>query len=239
MRKARHSATWRRLDGAVSRRDIVTGIGALGLLQPLRLAAQPASSCVLTIDSGEGPFYFDPELVRSEIVDGHPGAPLALDIEVVSTDGCSVLEDARVDIWQADGVGLYSGYNRQSGVGGGIDTDQRGETFLRGTQFTGADGRVAFRTIFPSWYGGRTPHVHFKVFVSENELVAGQVFFADEVTRDVFANWDPYRAYADRRTTFNSNDMFMEDGVLQGVLAEVERDTSGYLARARFAVSDA
>lgn len=238
MRAAPHRATWRRGGGPIGRREVIAGLGSVGLWQPLALQAQPAASCTLTIDSGEGPFYFDPALLRSDIVDGHAGAPLALDIGVVSTDGCAVLADARVDIWQADGIGLYSGYDRQSGVGGSIDTDQRGETYLRGTQFTGADGRVSFQTIFPSWYGGRTPHVHFKVFISERELVAGQVFFPDEVSRDVFANWDPYREHVDRRSTFNGNDRFMEDGVLQGALAEVERTADAYAAAVTIAVGN-
>lgn len=216
----------------------MAGFGAIGLLRPFAVAAQEAESCVLTIDSGEGPFYFDPALVRSDIVDNHTGAPLALDIEVVSSDGCEVLEGARVDVWHADGLGLYSGYRQQPGVGGGISTDVRGQTFLRGTQFTSQGGRVHFDTIYPSWYGGRTPHVHFKVFLSEREVIAGQIFFPDEVNNDVFANWDPYRDYRGRRTTFNNNDMFLVDGVLQGAIADVERSSEGYHARATLTVAE-
>lgn len=199
--------------------------------------AQVVSGCTLTADSGEGPFYFDPELLRSDIVDGHQGAPLHLEVDVVSVDGCSVLTGARVDVWQADALGLYSGYANQPGVGGGVATDMRGRTYLRGTQITDAGGRVSFATIYPSWYGGRTPHVHFKVFVSEREVIAGQIFFPDEVNEEVFTNWDPYREHYRRRTAFNNNDMFLVDGSLQGAISTVSRTADGYRANAELAVA--
>lgn len=237
--QSQHFAIWRPRRSLITRRCAMAGFGAIGLLRPFAAAAQEAASCVLTIDSGEGPFYFDPALVRDSIVDGHAGAPLELDIEVVSNDGCEVLEDARVDVWHADGLGLYSGYRQQPGVGGGISTDVRGQTFLRGTQFTSRDGRVRFETIYPSWYGGRTPHVHFKVFLSEREVIAGQIFFPDEVNDDVFSHWEPYREYRARRTTFNNNDMFLVDGTLQGPIAAVERSGAGYRGRATLTVAEA
>ena len=228
-----HFPVWRPRSIALTRRSALAGLGAASLLHPLTSFAQAPASCVLTPDSGEGPFYFDPALLRGNIVDGHGGAPLDLDIEVVSTDGCFVLADARVDVWQADEIGLYSGYVDQPGVGGGIDTDRRGQSDLRGTQVTDSGGRVSFRTVYPSWYGG---HIHFKVFVSEREVIAGQVFFPDDVNDDVFMNWDPYREHYRRRTAFNNNDMFVVDGALQGAIATVERTAGGYRAAAELAV---
>lgn len=236
MQRVKRFAIWRPIRGSMTRRHVVASMAAAGLFRPIASVAQPAT-CVLTADSGEGPFYFDPALVRGDIVDGHPGAPLDLSIEIVSADGCEVLENARVDVWHADGLGLYSGYERQPGVGGGISTDVRGQTFLRGTQFTSRSGRVRFSTIYPSWYGGRTPHVHFKVFLSDREVIAGQIFFPDDVNGEVFSSWDPYRQHVDDRTTFNRNDMFMVDGALQGVIADVERSAEGYRAHATLAVA--
>lgn len=230
---------WRPRALLINRRQALAGLGAAGLFRPVAAVAQAAGGCVLTPDSGEGPFYFDPKLMRSNIVDGHAGAPLALDVGVVSADGCNVLENARVDIWHADGVGLYSGYDAQPGVGGGLATDARGESFLRGTQFTDPEGRVVFQTIYPSWYGGRTPHVHFKVFLSAQEVIAGQIFFPDDFNNEVFTTWEPYRQHFERRTVFNNNDMFVVDNVLQGVVADIERGTEGYRARATLAVAEA
>jgi protocatechuate 3,4-dioxygenase beta subunit len=208
---------WRRLDARVSRRDALAGLGAASLLQPFAVVAQQTASCTLTPDSGEGPFYFDPMLLRSDIVDGHPGAPLDVEIEVLSADGCRALEAARVDLWHADGLG---------------------RTFLRGTQLTSAEGRVGFRTIYPSWYGGRTPHLHFKVFLSEREVIAGQIFFPDDVNEEVFSSWDPYRQHRQRRRVFNSNDMFLVDGALQGAIADVDPAADGFRARASLAVAE-
>jgi protocatechuate 3,4-dioxygenase beta subunit len=98
-----------------------------------------------------------------------------------------------------------------------------GQQYLRGTQFTDTAGNVQFRTIFPSWYGGRTPHVHFKVFLSGNEVVASQIFFPDEISKEVFADWRPYREHASKRTTFNDN-----DPIRQGVHSSVARQPGSY-----------
>jgi len=80
--------------------------------------AQVSRSCVLTPEAGEGPFYLDPRLVRADITSGQPGAPLRLAMQVVRAGDCATLANARVDVWHADAVGLYSGYEKQAGVGG-------------------------------------------------------------------------------------------------------------------------
>lgn len=226
------SPSWRKPSVDLARRNTVFGLGA-GLagaaLMPSESDAQAPGVCALTPDSGEGPFYFDPELVRADITEGAAGAPLLLDIRVLRERDCAVLDSARVDVWHADAIGLYSGYERQPGVGGDIATDARGRTFLRGTQFTDREGRVRFETVYPSWYGGRTPHVHFKVFLSDREVVASQIFFPDELNDEVFERFEPYRSHKDRRTGFNANDMFLSDGV-EGVFGEGARRGDGYEA---------
>jgi protocatechuate 3,4-dioxygenase beta subunit len=197
-----------------------------------RAWAQSPRSCVLTPDAGEGPFYMDPKLRRSDITSGKPGAPLQLALQVVRTGDCATLANARVDVWHADAVGLYSGYAKQSGVGG-ISTEAAvGQQYLRGTQVTDAGGNVGFQTIFPSWYGGRTPHVHFKVFLGGNEVVASQIFFPDEITREVFAEWQPYREHVAKRKVFNTN-----DPIPQGVSSEVARSGKAYSAKAVLVVA--
>ena len=65
------------------------------------------------------------------------------------------------------------GIVKQGGVGGISPEAAVGKQYLRGTQFTDVQGSVQFRTIFPSWYGGRTPHVHFKVFLANKEGLTG------------------------------------------------------------------
>src|SRR3546814_5998345 len=79
---------------------------------------------------------------------------------------CMAVPGARVDIWHCDATGVYSGYANQ-GDDGSVDTS--GETFMRGTQFADDNGIVEFESVYPSWYRGRTTHVHFKVFLRSEE----------------------------------------------------------------------
>ena len=60
------------------------------------------------------------------------------------------MQNVRVNIWHCDKDGLYSGYNTETSL-----------TYLRGYQFTDANGEVEFITIFPGLYTGRTCHIHF------------------------------------------------------------------------------
>jgi protocatechuate 3,4-dioxygenase beta subunit len=204
--------------------------------------AQPAT-CVATADSGEGPFYFDPKLVRSDVTSGRTGAPLDIAVQITRARDCAPLSGARVDLWQADALGLYSGYRNQPAVGGIATEPAVGATFLRGTQLADADGWVRFKTIYPSWYGGRTPHVHFKVLLDARETVASQIFFDDEINAEVFEHWDPYREHVAKRKVFNDSDRFLDandDGRIDGVFCKVERyDTSGVAATAVVTVDEA
>ncbi len=217
--------------GRVRRRTFL-GLAAstAALAAPGVLHAQPRRECVLTPDSGEGPFYFDPELVRSDIRAGAEGAVLDLAVEILRAGDCATLTDARFDLWHADAIGLYSGYARQPGTGE-PSPSVVDETFLRGTQFTDADGRARFRTLWPSWYRGRTPHLHFKVFLGGDEAVASQLYLPDELNEEVFATFAPYKSRAERRDTFNSNDRFLT-GTVEGAFCEVERSGGGYAATA-------
>jgi protocatechuate 3,4-dioxygenase beta subunit len=218
----------------LARRRALIGLSGLAMAAmgtaPMR--AQTRGTCVLTPEAGEGPFYIDPRLIRADITSGQPGAPLELGIQVVRVRDCATLAKARVDIWHADALGLYSGYADQRGVGGISPEAAAGKQYLRGTQFTDMDGNVRFRTIFPSWYGGRTPHVHFKVFLGGNEVVASQIFFPDEINNEVFAKWEPYRAHVSKRRTFNNN-----DPIRQGVFSDVARSNRAYVAKALLVVA--
>jgi protocatechuate 3,4-dioxygenase beta subunit len=213
---------------------VVAAMGA----QPARASArdgeggQTPRRCVLTPEAGEGPFYLDPKLLRSDISSGKPGAPLQLSLQIVRAGDCATLANARVDVWQADALGLYSGYANQSGVGGVAVQAAVGAQYLRGTQFTDKGGNVEFRTIFPSWYGGRTPHVHFKVFLGGTEVVASQIFFPDEINKEIFSQWQPYRDHVSKRRAFNDN-----DPIRQGVYSEVARLKGSYSAKALLVVA--
>ena len=216
----------------LNRRVMLAGLGAsfAGALTVPALAADPAvTSCVLTPVTDEGPFYFDPKLVRADITEKLAGAPLTLALRVVRAGDCIALPKARVDVWHADAHGVYSGYERQQGTGDGTERLALGKTFLRGTQFADSDGGVTFKTVYPSWYRGRTPHIHFKVFLENNEVAVSQLYFSDDVNAEVFEHAAPYRERFKKRDTFNTTDMFLRDRV-GGAFCSVTRAGEAYRA---------
>jgi protocatechuate 3,4-dioxygenase beta subunit len=101
----KRSAHWRdgRVDLARRRTLLQLSAGATTALVASPALAQ-AARCVLTPNAGEGPFYFDPKLLRSDIRDDLPGAPLEIAIQVTRAAESAVLANARLDVWQADGL---------------------------------------------------------------------------------------------------------------------------------------
>ncbi|MEE2952928.1 MAG: intradiol ring-cleavage dioxygenase [Pseudomonadota bacterium] len=189
-------------------------IGGAAIMPRSAVAAQtPAATsrlligqniCRLTPEVTEGPYYFDPKLVRRDITEGHAGIPLKLRMQVVDAD-CLPIEGARVDLWHCNASGLYSNY-----AGQGDDREHpvstKGETFLRGTQMADEGGVVEFLTIYPGWYRGRTTHMHFKVFTNETTRLTGQIFFPDALSAYIYQNIAPYSDRQGERDTINAND---------------------------------
>jgi len=116
----------------------------------------------------EGPYFVDnmPNRsdVRTDMSNGsaQDGIPLNLTINVYGVhdpDGdrkgnCVPFSGAKVDIWEANSQGLYSGVK---------DDDTQGLTYLRGNQITDENGTVKFQTIYPGWYENRAIHIHLKI----------------------------------------------------------------------------
>ncbi len=186
----------------VNRRHLLATLAALPLsaLAARQALAQEAglitgNVCMVQRETTEGPYYIDPGLIRSDITEGLPGLPLALALQVVDA-GCTPLRGARVDIWHCDAAGRYSGYARENTAG---------DTFLRGTQMTGADGVARFTTIYPGWYPGRAVHVHYKVWLNSREVLTSQLFFPEAVSDQVY---EKIAAYGGRgaRNRLNQND---------------------------------
>lgn len=175
-----------------------------------------ADVCVIVPEVTEGPYYFDPALLRADITEGRPGLPLTLRMQVVD-QGCSPFTNARVDVWHCDADGIYSGYN-------GFE----GETFMRGTQIADADGMVEFTTVYPGWYRGRTTHIHFKVFLDETTVLTGQIFFPDDVSEQVYATVAPYTDHPGR-DTFNERDGIARQAG-EASVATIEQTPEAYVA---------
>jgi len=153
----------------------------------------------------EGPYYFDPKLVRSDIAEGRPGVRLTLVLKFIELGACTPIAGARVDIWHADARGVYSGY---AGQGDRRDVSTKGETYLRGTQTTGADGTATFLTVFPGWYPGRTPHIHLKAFISDRAVLTGQAYFEDRLSSRIYRERAPYSERPQQDTTNESDFIF-------------------------------
>ena len=199
-------------DNGLSRRAVMAAglTGGAAALAPRTAAATEtagapplANVCRMMPRMVEGPFYFDPALVREDITEGRPGIPLRLEIQITDGATCRPIENARVDIWHCDATGQYSGYD---GQGDDRSISTKGEKFLRGTQTTNAAGGVTFKTIFPGWYRGRTTHIHFKVLLDAKSMLTGQMYFPDALAEYIFTNIAPYNTRGEKRDTLNSTD---------------------------------
>ncbi|HRN85198.1 MAG TPA: intradiol ring-cleavage dioxygenase [Hyphomicrobium sp.] len=186
-----------------------TGTGVSAAAPDTSAAAPPSAGasahgvCHMTPRMVEGPFYFDPALVRRDIAEGRAGVPLRVVVQITDGATCQPIPGARVDLWHCDATGQYSGYD---GQGDDRSISTKGETFLRGTQITNATGDVEFMTIYPGWYRGRTTHIHFKVLLDEKSMLTGQMYFPDALSEYIFTNISPYTERTAKRDTLNSTD---------------------------------
>ncbi|KAK6359220.1 hypothetical protein TWF696_000384 [Orbilia brochopaga] len=118
------------------------------------------SSCLLTPEVTEGPYFVSGEYVRSDITDDQAGVELYLDIQVIDTNTCKPVSSAYFDAWHTNATGVYSGIVSNGNGAGNRDPSNINTTFCRGVQFTDSDGVIKFKTIFPGHYSGRTTHIH-------------------------------------------------------------------------------
>ena len=173
--------------------------------------------CWLTPQETEGPYYFDPGLVRQDITESYPGAPLYMTLTVVDIN-CIPIPNVLVDVWHCDADGEYSGYPGQVG---GLDTT--GMTFLRGTQMTDWAGQVQFTTIYPGWYPGRCNHVHFKVRITGLTYVTSQWCFPDATNNGIHAN----APYGGTNPTTNAGDGVFGNALPQYQVMDIVADGNG------------
>lgn len=167
-------------------RTLLLGLGGWGLLRPgLARAgrahpARPVDACWVTPEEDEGPYYLNSMPVRSDIRESRDGVPLTLLMTVIDSE-CRPAPGVMVDVWQCDKDGDYSGITQP-----GHDP-QIGQTYLRGTQTTDAQGRVQFISIYPGWYTNRATHIHFKARTPEVLYKTSQFCFPEDVNAAVYA----------------------------------------------------
>jgi protocatechuate 3,4-dioxygenase beta subunit len=174
------------------------GAGAAGLVGAARPFAATVSSCAVTPQQTEGPYYVDERLARSDIRSDpadrtlRDGVPLHLTLTVsrAGKGGCGPAANVLVDIWHCDAAGLYSDQHDTF-----LGYNTLGKKFLRGYQLTDAEGIVRFTTIYPGWYSDRAVHMHVKIRTNakgtRGSEFTSQLYFDDAITDRVHAR-DPY-----------------------------------------------
>ncbi len=141
----------------------------------------PARACAATAANIEGPYYRPGAPSRSDLVSaGISGIPLLISGRVLSLDCRSALENAMLDVWQADSNGRYD----NDGSFGAPPPAYR----LRGKLVSDAQGGFSIRTIIPGRYlngaSYRPAHVHVKISAPGHRPLTTQLYFPD----------DPYNA---------------------------------------------
>jgi protocatechuate 3,4-dioxygenase beta subunit len=175
-------------------------------------------SCRLWPEQTEGPYHRDVPPERRAIAEDREGAALRVGLRLVDAETGDALSGVRVEVWQADHEGRYSGFRLFHARPGQVVTSRTvprdivapSETFLRGSQRTDRRGICAFDTIYPGWYPSRTVHIHLTLHLEDHRAVT-QLYFDDELTDDVFAR-PPYADRAPRDTTNATDSIFAEGG---------------------------
>ena len=210
-------------DRRLSRRHIIgaASIGAAALwtprlVRPGAAALAASSSCVLTPEVTEGPYWIANHLTRRDVTDGQSGIPLLLHLSVENAATCRPIQGADVEIWHSNARGVYSGV--------------QGNTthFLRGHQKTGSKGLAIFKTIYPGWYPGRTPHIHVKVHVGGNTVHTGQLFFKDTVSDSVYRH-GAYASHGEPDTANSRDNIYAQAGGTRAQLALRKRSGGGFV----------
>ena len=158
------------------RRRTLALLGAIAAAAATPLRADDRAPLTATPGDAEGPFYprrlpgdVDADLTR---VAGRAGTAkgtvLYLSGRVLAVDG-RPLPQARVELWQCDALGRY---HHVDGDPGELDPDFQGY----GVAIADGAGRYAFKTIRPVRYGGRPPHLHFKLSQASARALTTQLY---------------------------------------------------------------
>lgn len=215
------------MDKKIKRRELIKGLGAFGLgsvfsgitkesysinknsdqqISNMPKLYQGFPICWLTPQKTEGPYYFNANLMRSDIRIStnnnvfHDGIPLNMAINVIDIN-CNPILNVIVDVWHCDKDGVYSGYSQPGG-------NYIGHDFMRGIQLTNSSGTANFITSYPGWYPGRATHIHFKVRLNSTTYVTSQYCFLDSVNNTIYST-PLYSGRGPNPTTNAADNIFM------------------------------
>jgi len=154
------------------------------------------------------------------------GVPLTIELTLVNTgSGCSPLAGYAVYLWHCDREGRYSMYTI---------TDQN---YLRGVQESDASGTVTFTSIFPACYPGRWPHIHFEIYRSAAQALAGsgevktsQLALPEDVCKTVFATTGYGQSVSNLAQVSLASDNVFSDGASLQLAPTSGSVAAGYVA---------
>ena len=128
-------------------------------------------TCTATEPMELGPYHRDGTPARTMLRrENEPGDKLTVRGLVRGDDGCDVLADAILDVWQADASGHY---DFQDDPAPATPAAFR----MRGVMLTNAQGEYAFQTVVPGHYGERARHIHYLVQRTGYEPLITQLYF--------------------------------------------------------------
>lgn len=131
------------------------------------------TNCIPTFVDGGGPYYQPNTPFRNRLApDNNNGDKLIVKGKVLENDCATPIENATLDIWQANESGNYE------------DDWYRGQIKIQ------SNGSYEFETVIPKGYGEgtafRPPHIHFKVWRDGKEIITSQMFFPESKGRPGF-----------------------------------------------------
>lgn len=186
------------------RRSLIIASAAASLALPAWAQARPVLPSM-----SDGPFYpsaawrkgrqdWDADLTqvrRGNQTLNARGEYLALDLNVSDIKG-RLIDNAEVEIWQCDALASY----RHPSVRARPDELDEGFQGF-GAARSGAAGAVAFKTIKPVAYPGRTPHIHVKLRHATFGELTSQLFIADDPGNARDGLWRSLNAAAQAATS--------------------------------------
>lgn len=171
--------------GDRSRRNFLK-VGFVGGIVGWITNSDAASNVAPTPPEIEGPFRpitaqkdVDFDLTQIEGRDGvAKGKMIALEVVVFDT-AAKPIEDATVELWQANSAGRYAHPHDSNKAP--LDPNFQGWAIVA----SGKDGGLKFKTIYPGTYPAaddwtRPPHIHFKVSKLGYVELVTQMYFPDE-----------------------------------------------------------
>ncbi len=164
----------------------------------LSYSFEDSPNCLLTTKTELGPYYIENTPDRINIKEDQKGIGLFLGLKIVNMKDCTNIHKARVELWQANAEGEYSGFD----LGKVTETPTNSKRWLRGYQESDYLGFVEFETIYPGKYRNRTNHLHLKISYQGQEKLITQLFFPQNIN-DYISTLSPYNLNPALVTNYN------------------------------------